>query len=302
MKDFHFQTADSSIRPFYGVVEEIIDDVYVRVRAYEYHPLDKSLVSTKQLPPALVLLPTTSGQVSNGSHHNLEVDSWVRGEFLDYPFCNEPVITHVVPGSTYSLSTYKTNGGNFVGGGSNGSGGGDQSNPNVNTGATTNIPGDSQNQKVYNYIYDKLRREGSSKDPHTHTSAAVGVLMVESGPKINSAIEGGFKGRAWGLCQWLGRRRDQLFAHYGRTKDLSQQLDFMWWELNNTESGAKRAWLSGTTLPDATAGFATFERADDCDRNTGRLKRDHPIFRRRLQYAYQVYNSGKYTGDSTPTT
>lgn len=287
-----------NFHPLVGVVEQVIDEAYVRVRCFGIHPLDKTKVRTDQLPPALVLYPTTGGQVGGGSlTHNLEVDSWVFGYFVDYPLCMQPIITHAIQGTSYSMSTYSSQGGEFVGQGDGASVSTDGGYaPPVDTGATINIPGGSTIEQSYNYIYGKLVAEGSSSDPHLHTSAAIGVLLLET-TNINPKTVGGYKGRAWGICQWLGSRREQLFKRYGQTKRLDHQLDFMWWELNNTERRAKSAWLRSSNLPDAVAGFCAFERAEEWQ--NGRVNRSHGNFKKRLQYAYRTYNSMKYSGNST---
>jgi hypothetical protein len=279
----------NSIQPFFGVVEELLTESYVRVRIFGIHPIDRSMVPTDMLPPALVLYPTTGGQGGGGSlSHNLEVDSWVMGYFLDHPLCMQPIVTATIQGGTYSMSNSDYGGGEFVGQGGIGD------NPAVDTTSTMSIPGGSTIEKSYNYIYSKLKAEGSSKDPHLHTCAALGVLLLET-PNINPQVVGGYKGRAWGICQWLGSRRKQLFAMYGMTKDLGNQLDFMWWELNGTESRAKSAWLRATNMPDAVAGFCAFERAEEWQ--NGRVNRGHGNFKKRLQYAFRSYNSIKYEGE-----
>lgn len=280
------------MKPFYGVVEEVIDESFVRVRIFGIHPIDRTKVQTHQLPRALVLYPTTGGQVGGGAiSHNIEVDSWVRGEFVDYPYCMQPVVTHVIQGSSYSMSSYKSQGGEFVGQGVADTG----ENPNVDETATTNIPGGSNREKAYNYVYAKLQAEGSSSDPHLHTSALIGVLLLET-TNINPATVNSIG--AWGICQWLdeGRRRSMFFEKYGKSKRLDHQLDYMWWELQNTERRAKGLWLRATNLPDAVAGFAAFERAEEYIK--GRVIRSHPNFKKRLQFAYQTYNSQKFTGGS----
>lgn len=279
---------DSGMKPFFGVVEDVISEVYVRVRCFGVHPLDRTLVPTDTLPPAQVIYPTTGGQVGGGSlSHNIEVDAWVMGYFLDWPHCMQLIVTGVIQGDSYSMSTYGSGGGEFVRDGGVYSG-------EIDIDGTTNIPGGSTIEKTYNYVYSKLKTEGSSNDIHLHTSALLGVLMLET-TNINPAVVGGYKGRAWGICQWLGSRRDQLFAKFGRTKQLDHQLDFMWWELNNTERRAKGAWLRSTNLPDAVAGFCAFERAEEWQ--NGRINRGHSNFKKRLQFAYQIQNSGKFTGE-----
>lgn len=271
--------------PFVGVVEQVLDEAYVKVRVFGVHPIDKAAVTTEMLPSALVVYPVTGGQVNSGSiSHNIMVDSWVVGNWIDWPYCQQLIVTGVIQGTDYSMSTYSSAGGEFVGQGSE----------DIDINATTNIPGDSNIQKSYNYVYSKLLAEGSSSDPHLHTAALVGVLMLET-PNINPQTVGGYKGRAWGICQWLGTRREQLFRKYGRTKRLDQQLDFMWWELNNTERRAKELWLQSSSLPDAVAGFCMFERAEEVI--NGKVNRSHSNYKKRLQFAYQVYNSMQQTGN-----
>lgn len=303
---------------FVGVVEDHFDDSYVRVRIFGVHPFhNKELVPTDQLPLALVTYPVTGSQVTNGTiAHNLVVDSWVVGFFVDPPYCQQPIILSVINGTDYAASSQKEGGGAFVeqgsgasfpadpfGGGGNlggdisspadpfggGSGGSDLSGT-----APISIPGGSNIEKTYNFVVSKLQAEGGSSDPHLHASAVCGVLMLET-PNINPAVVGGYKGRAWGICQWLGTRRTQLFQKYGHTKNLADQLNFMWWELNNTEKRAKSLWLRGQNLPDAVAGFCMFERAEEV--KNGKVIRTHGNFQKRLKYAYQVYNTKKKTSN-----
>ncbi|QIG70598.1 baseplate hub subunit and tail lysozyme protein [Rhizobium phage RHph_I1_18] len=282
---------------FVGTVREVIDATYVRVRIFGIHPaFDTQAVPDSDLPLALVSYPVTGDQVTSGaSTHNLAVDSWVIGFFVDYPFCQQPIVTAVINGTDMSMSNYKTGGGEFVGQGSaEGSDTGEE--PEFDPNATTNIPGGSNPEKVYNYVFAKLQSEGST-DPHLHASAIVGALQLESTARINPAIVNSIG--AWGICQWLGPRRRELFRRYGRTKRLDQQLDFMWWEMNNTERRAKNMLLSSTNLADAVAAMSMFERAEDVDKS-GRLHRTHSVFRGRFQYANKIYNTMKSTG--TPTT
>lgn len=278
-----------------GVVKELVDDSFVKVRIFGIHPLDESQVDSSDLPNALIGYPVTGGQTAGGTMgHNLQVDSWVYGFSPDRGFM-QPVVLGVINGTSYSMSVYESNGGTFVGQptGSGDTGGGSDS---PNTGATTNIPGDSNAAKAYNYVYAKLQAEGSSSNLHLHTSALMGCLRVES-PNVDPAIEGGYKGRAWGICQWLDPRRRQLHKRYGRTKRLDQQLDFMWWELNNTEKSAKRRWLSASNMPDAVAGFSSFERNGCWDLKRGYIKRGHPIYKKSLRFAYEIFNSYSYSGN-----
>ncbi len=85
----------------------------------------------------------------------------------------------------------------------------------------------------------------------------VGNLMRESG--LNpSAVNPSSK--AYGLAQWLGARKRKLFSMYGSSPSLHNQLDFVWWELNNThKNGLKHLTASRNAEEAARAGMNWFE-------------------------------------------
>lgn len=92
--------------------------------------------------------------------------------------------------------------------------------------------------------------------PH-QAAGLVGNLMRESG--LNPlAINPGSK--AYGLAQWLGARKKKLFSMYGSRPSLQNQLDFVWWELNNThKNGLKYLMASRNAEEAARAGMNWFE-------------------------------------------
>src|SRR5258708_9134223 len=55
---------------------------------------------------------------------------------------------------------------------------------------------------------------------------------------------------AFGIGQWLGPRKADLFRRYGRNPTLDQQLEFMLWELTNSEAGAGVS-IKGAASPQA---------------------------------------------------
>lgn len=276
-----------------GVVKEVVDETYVKVRIFGIHPIDESQLDSSDLPLALVTYPTSGSQMGFGNvSHNLEEGAWVYGFSPDESFM-QPIVIGVIQGTTGSMSRSPSNGGRFVGQDENVD---DETYPDTNTGETRSIPGGSNIEKTYNYVAQKLKEEGSSNDIHMHTSALVGVLLLET-TNINPASVNSIG--AWGICQWLGKdRKLVLFKKYGRTKRLDDQLDFMWWELNNNERKAKAKWLNATNLHDATVGFATFERAEEFQ--NGKINVRHPNFKKRLRFAYQIYNSMKKTEAGNP--
>jgi hypothetical protein len=58
---------------------------------------------------------------------------------------------------------------------------------------------------------------------------------------------GGYKGRAIGIGQLLGDRRDAIIKRYGPRPNLDQQLEFMLWELRGGDQGGKSVLNSGNT-------------------------------------------------------
>ncbi len=70
------------------------------------------------------------------------------------------------------------------------------------------------------------------------------------------------KSGAYGIAQWLGDRKQELFNTYGNNPTFKQQLEFIWKELNTTEKKAFDKLLNTKTIADATRVFANnFERA-----------------------------------------
>ena len=101
-----------------------------------------------------------------------------------------------------------------------------------------------------------------------------GNLMQESGGNIQAISSDGYN--SYGLAQWTGPRKQKLFEMYGPNPTIEQQLDFLWWELNNTHKDALRALKQAKTVYDATKIFMDkFERPH----------RDYANFNRRLKYA-----------------
>ena len=85
----------------------------------------------------------------------------------------------------------------------------------------------------------------------------VGNLMRES--NLNpSAVNSTSK--AYGVAQWLGKRKQDLFKKYGRNPNLQDQLNFVWDELNSThKTGLKALQRSRTISEAATNGFGYYE-------------------------------------------
>ncbi len=130
------------------------------------------------------------------------------------------------------------------------------------------------NQKSNNFIIDYFVNKGLTIN---QAKGIYGNLMQESGGNIRAISKDGNK--SYGLAQWTGERKDKLFSMYGNNPTAKQQLDFLWWELNNTHKDALEALRRTTTTSDATRVFMDkFERPH----------KDWANFNRRLKYANSI--------------
>lgn len=88
-------------------------------------------------------------------------------------------------------------------------------------------------------------------------SGLVGNLMRESGLNANAVNP---NSGAYGLAQWLGGRKSNLFKMYGSHPTFNQQLDYIWSELNTTHrKGLQKLLLSKTADDAARNAFGYYE-------------------------------------------
>lgn len=130
----------------------------------------------------------------------------------------------------------------------------------------TDLVGSDNIQKAYNYFVAKGLKDFQS-------AGIVGNFMRES-PGVNPQLVEGMtesptvvRGLGYGIAQWTDSTRQNNLIKFasdqGRpVNDLGLQLDFTWWELNNTEKAAYNGLITTTTVEEATAVFEDlFERA-----------------------------------------
>ena len=87
----------------------------VKVRIMGYHSPNKIELPTEELPWALVMMPVTSPQRSGiGSLHQLQINSWVIGFFMDGANAQVPIIIGAL-GDENPQSGYGSEGGTAVG-------------------------------------------------------------------------------------------------------------------------------------------------------------------------------------------
>ena len=87
----------------------------VKVRIVGYHTPNKADLPTEDLPWALCLMPVTMPQRSGiGGHHQLQINSWVIGFFMDGAAAQVPIVMGAV-GDENPIGAYGTEKGSETG-------------------------------------------------------------------------------------------------------------------------------------------------------------------------------------------
>jgi hypothetical protein len=115
----------------------------------------------------------------------------------------------------------------------------------------------SNAQIAYNYFI-------SQNISPIHAAALVGNLQAESGANIDPSAVGD-NGNAWGIAQWWPDRR-QNWEKWKRSKwrkdgtnpGFEGQLEFIIWELNRTESRARKQIMKTKSVADAAFAVDKF--------------------------------------------
>lgn len=133
--------------------------------------------------------------------------------------------------------------------------------------SNTTLSSDIFKNKVLNYFTDKGLSINQARGIY-------GNLMQESGGNIKAISKDGYN--SYGIAQWTGDRKVRLFSQYGRNPTLDQQLEYLWWELNNTHKSTLQGLKNSKTIKEATSVFMNkFERPS--------IK--YANFNKRLKYA-----------------
>lgn len=102
-----------------------------------------------------------------------------------------------------------------------------------------------------------------------HAAAVVGNLICESGLRTNAIGDGG---KAYGIAQWHPNRQRRFKHVFGkdiRKANLIEQLEFVHWELNNTEKKAYKKFIASSNVHDAASLFDKhYERSSGAARKT----------------------------------
>lgn len=132
------------------------------------------------------------------------------------------------------------------------------------------ITSPTSNNYIINYFINKGLTRNQAKGIY-------GNIMQESYGDLTAVSKDGHN--SYGLAQWTGERKQRLFNMFGTNPTAKQQLDFLWWELNNTHKGALEALKETTTVFDATKVFMNqFEKPH----------KDYANFNKRLRFANSI--------------
>lgn len=122
----------------------------------------------------------------------------------------------------------------------------------------------------------------------------VGNLQAESGLQINPAAIGD-GGKAWGIAQWHPDRRGiwekatgKKWQSDGSSPNFKEQLDFIIYELQRTESRANKRLQATKTAEDAASVFDQYY-----ERSSGTHRK------KRIQLAQALITSDKQTADAS---
>lgn len=298
-------------RWFTGVVKDIGDDrSRVRVRIFGiHHTEDQTKISDGDLPWAMVLYPTTGGQTSSGNaSHGLVPGSWVVGFFVDGEDSQQPVILGVINGGENSMNAspgYPSDAGSAAN---------NSSDPTANVPADSGIPttqltGNGNVAKTYNYFFERIQKEGAATgDIKVIVAAITGNFQVESNCSPG-AINPNDKGKqSVGIAQWRAERGQKFLSFCGVSSmnkssapPLEKQLDYVWHEFHTSERSAYNKLLTTNTIQDATAAMILYERDASYQKIGGvwQVNRSSPYYQKKLSAARQVLSSLSYTGGAS---
>ena len=117
-----------------------------------------------------------------------------------------------------------------------------------------NIPVNSKQKVSSNQMVQFFVNKGLT---YNQSRGLVGNLLHESGGGIYNIVQGGKRGElkidgktGYGLAQWTSKDRQTRLYNFTKTTrpTAQQQLNFVWWELNNTHKHALKALKNTSTI------------------------------------------------------
>jgi hypothetical protein len=127
-------------------------------------------------------------------------------------------------------------------------------------------------------IIDYLKRAGFSNEQARGIDAGIGA----EGGAVGAVNP---KSGAFGIGQWLGDRKQRLFARYGRNPSQQQQMEYLVWELNGGDHGGRAVRGQQTAEGTLNAYIRNFMRPAAGRETAGDLTRGMGILGGRMPTA-----------------
>ena len=222
---------------FLGIVENNVDPINqgrLQVRWFDIHPpYSTGEVPTEALPWAIML------NGSGGKFFGIpDRGEWVVGSFFDGREAQHPFIYGVLNTAKNTFPSDPVSSGTFQ------------------SSQLEGLQGGDRPTQAYNYFISK----GLTPE---QAAAVVGNLQQESGQNLDptSRNDAGGNLGAEGIAQWRGARQEAFTQRYGvspSNASFEQQLDFIMFEFNTTESKAYKKLLETNTVEEATHAVDTY--------------------------------------------
>lgn len=290
-----------NVRWFVGVATNNLDPLQlgrVQVRIFGIHSRDYIAIPNHALPWATVLQGTHSGGTSGiGMIPQILPGAQVFGMFLDGKESQLPCIIGVMPKieipSEQQLSSMQLRTATYSTGYDIGQvdpalarAAGLTTEPNVLP-INQSLVGNSSVEQAFNFFTSRGFTEKQA-------AGIVGNLIVESGPNLPPHGPRGDGGKAAGIAQWHpGRRRiyEQVFGKPWQDTTFSDQLQFIIWELNNSDTHSgnlnKKAGDNLKVANTVEAAASIFDAQYERSSGAARSRRINTA-----QAVYQEYGNG----------
>lgn len=134
-----------------------------------------------------------------------------------------------------------------------------------------NIDDKTINQNLKGYKKQAMEFFKNKGLSSIHSAGIVGNLLMESSLNPNAVNP---SSKAFGIAQWLGDRKKNLFKKYGNNPTFEQQLEFLWDELNGSEKFSYVQLLNTKSYQDAVKSIMdNFERPSKKEKDMSISKR-----------------------------
>lgn len=133
--------------------------------------------------------------------------------------------------------------------------------------------------------------------PATQARGIAAGIQAESGS--DHTVRGGYKGRAVGLGQWLGDRREALLSKFGPNPSKTQQLEFLHDELQGGDQGGQAVLSQRSEAGVLHAYITKFMRPAKGSQTVGDIRRGREALGLSPKDRNAAVSAGRRSGGST---